>query len=263
MTRKRKRTQDFEIDLTIRNEDFIRPPRDTQRNWLLNGALNEVADNLASLDRLAKRFVPGASGWRGEDRRQAVLADDEIMESWQIPLMQAMAEVACASHGDILEVGFGRGISADFIQQQGVRSHTVIECNDDIVGRFHHWRERHPHSDIHLAHGLWQDVLGGLGNFDGVFFHTYPLDQAEAIEQIGGSVTFAEHFFAHAAAHLNEGGVFTYLSNEMDSLSRSHQRRLFAHFREITMQVVRDLQLPEDVADAWWADSMIVVGATR
>ena len=158
----------------------------------------------------------------------------------------------------------GRGISAEFIQQQGVRSHTVIECNDAIVATgFKAWRERYPERDIRLAHGLWQDLLGGLGRFDGLFFHTYPLNQDEAIEQIGTSATFAEHFFAQAAAHLREGGVFTYLSNEMDSLGRTHQRRLFEHFSEIQVRIVRGLPLPADVADAWWADSMAVVKAVK
>ena len=144
-----------------------------------------------------------------------------------------------------------------------MRSHTVIECNDDVVRRFEAWREGYPDADIRLAHGLWQDVLDGLGTFDGVFFHTYPLTEAEFVEQIGDSSTFAEHFFPHAAAHLSPGGIFTYLSNEMDSLGRTHQRRLLAHFSEVSVKVVDALPIPPDVADAWWSDSMVVVKATK
>ena len=40
MTRKIKRFRDFEIELRLKNEDFIRPPVDAQRNWLLNRALS-------------------------------------------------------------------------------------------------------------------------------------------------------------------------------------------------------------------------------
>ena len=167
------------------------------------------------------------------------------------------------AHGDVLEIGFGRGVSATFIQKRGARSHTVIECNDDIVRRFETWRKSYPDADIRLHHGLWQDVLGDLGHFDGVFFHTYPLTEAEFVAQIGESSTFAEHFFPHAAAHLSQGGVFTYLSNEIDSLSRTHQRLLLEHFSEINMRVVSPLPIEADVADAWWADSMVVVKATR
>ena len=63
----------------------------------------------------------------------------------------------------------------------------VIECNDSIVRRFETWRASYPDRDIRLAHGLWQDVLDGLGQFDAVFFHTYPLNETDFIEQIAES----------------------------------------------------------------------------
>ena len=56
MTKKIKRTENFEIVLEIKTADFIRPPRDAQRNALLNNALNEFSDNLHALDKLAVRF---------------------------------------------------------------------------------------------------------------------------------------------------------------------------------------------------------------
>ena len=58
MTRRIRRHRDFEVSLEIKNEGFIRPPRDSQRNWLLNKAVAEFADNLQALDALAARFVP-------------------------------------------------------------------------------------------------------------------------------------------------------------------------------------------------------------
>ena len=82
------------------------------------------------------------------------------------------------------------------------------------------------------------------------------------MEYVHGSVTFAEHFFATAAAHLRPGGVFTYFSNEIDSLSRGHQRALFRHFTTLSLRLV-ELELPADVKDAWWADSMAVVSAFK
>ena len=141
MTKKIKRTENFQIALEIRNEDFIRPPRHAQRNALLNNALSEFSDNLNALNKLAVRFVPGKLQIALEDRTQKLLSDDEIMEKWQIPLMQAMAEVVTESHGDILEIGFGCGVSATMIQEQTVQSHTIIECNDSVVKRFLEWKE--------------------------------------------------------------------------------------------------------------------------
>jgi guanidinoacetate N-methyltransferase len=185
------------------------------------------------------------------------------MEDWQIPVMQAMAEIATHTHGDVLEVGFGRGVSATFIQQAGVRSHTVVECNDGVVERFHRWREQYAGYDIRLIHGRWQDTTAQLEAYDAVFFHTYPLDDEEYVENVVRSVTFAQHFFPTAAAHLRPGGVFTYLTNEADSLSRAHQRLLLQHFRSFAASVVAPLALPEDSRDDLWADSMVLIEATR
>jgi guanidinoacetate N-methyltransferase len=162
----------------------------------------------------------------------------------------------------VLEIGFGRGVSATHIQHHGVRSHTIVECNDSVLSRFERWRQQFPERDIRIVPGLWQDVIGTLGEFDSVFFHTYALDEDESVELLAGSVTFAAHFFPVAAAHLRAGGVFTYLTNEIDSIGRAHQRLLFEHFSTFRAQRVA-LTLPADVRDAWWADSMIVIEAVR
>lgn len=262
MTRKIKRTEDFEIVLEIKTEDFIRPPRDAQRNALLNNALNEFSDNLQALHQSASRFVPGKPQISLDDRTQKVLSDEEIMEEWQIPLMQAMADAVTQSHGNILEIGFGCGISATMIQEQNVRSHTIIECNDSVVERFLEWEELFKDKEINLVHGLWQDTIDDLGRFDGIFFHTYPLNEEEYMKNVHGRATFAEHFFETAAKHLYPGGVFTYFSNEIDSLSRGHQRALLKHFSSFSLTVI-DLELPEDINDTWWADSMVIVKAVK
>lgn len=262
MTKKIKRTENFEIVLEIKTEDFIRPPREAQRNALLNNALNEFSDNLQALDKLAVRFVTGKPQIALEDRTQKILSDEEIMEEWQIPLMQAMAEVVTESHGDILEIGFGYGVSATLIQEQKVLSHTIIECNDFVVKTFLEWKELFKDKKINLVHGLWQDTIDDLGLFDGIFFHTYPLNEEEYMKNVHGRTTFAEHFFETAAKHLHPGGVFTYFSNEIDSLGRGHQRALFKHFSSVSLKVI-NLELPDDINDTWWADSMVIVKAVK
>lgn len=263
MTRRLRRHRDFEVVLQITRDDFIQPPRTSQRNWLLNRALNEFVDDLQHLDELARRFVAGREEPRLADRTQATLSDDEIMEDWQIPVMRAMAEIASQTGGDVLEVGFGRGISASMIQEHGVRSHTVVECNDDVVVRYQRWREQYPGRDIRLVHGRWQDTVEQLDAYDGIFFHTYPLNEEEYVENVVRSVTFAQHFFPTAAEHLRPGGIFTYLTNETDSLSRAHQRLVFRYFREFTLRRVAPLVLPEESRDDLWGDSMVVIRAVK
>lgn len=262
MTRKIRRSKAYELRLDLGDDSFIRPPNDAQRNWLLNRFMREAGDDLQALDGIARRFVPGAPRDLPADMRHAMLSDEQIMEDWQLPLMEAMATIAARSGGDVLEIGFGRGVSAGAIQRHGVRSHTIVECNESVIERFEAWRASLPDRDIRMVPGLWQDVIGSLGDFDAVFFHTYALDEDEAIELVAGSVTFAAHFFPVAAAHLRPGGVFTYLTNEIDSIGRAHQRLLLEHFSTFRVQRVA-LKLPLDVRDAWWADSMMVIEAVK
>jgi guanidinoacetate N-methyltransferase len=263
MTRQVRRHEHFELSLDITSPEFIRPPREAQRRWLLNRALTEFMWDLEQLHELAKQMVPGSEGTLAQDRTNTVLTDAEIMEDWQIPVMQAMARHAAAGGGDVLEIGFGRGVSAEMIQRHGVRSHTIVECNDSVVDRFDRWRAAHHDRDIRLIHARWQDAAQQLAQYDAVFFHTYPLNADEMVEYVARSVTFAEHFFETAATSLRSGGVFTYLTNEIDSLSRAHQRLLFRHFRKVELEVVGPLELSPDSRDDLWGRSMVVVGAIK
>jgi guanidinoacetate N-methyltransferase len=262
MSRKFRRTPDFEISLDVKNDRFIAPPRDAQRNWLLNKAVAEFADDLNQIHKLAARFVAGVDVLQIGERTHTVLTDDEIMEDWQIPLMRAMAVIATELHGDLLEVGFGRGVSANIIQELGVRSHTIVECNESVIERFHHWKVDYPGRDIRILEGRWQDVTDQYTEYDAIFFHTYPLSEQEYVDQAVNSATFAEHFFPTASRYLRPGGIFTYMTNEIDSLSRGHQRALLRHFNSFGVHL-QPLELPTNVRDTWWADSMVIVRAMK
>lgn len=258
MTQRIRRFPEFNITLQIRDDDFINAPRDFQKNWMINRALDECADDLLHADKIVGRFV------RGTDRndQQAVPDDQKIMEDWQIPLMKSMAGIVTEGHGDILEIGFGRGIAATYVQEFGAHSHTIVECSDEIAKSFNKWKSDYEGNNIQFIHGKWQDVLDKLDMYDGILFHTNVNNQDEFIEYVLKSVTFAEHFFATAARYLRKGGIFTYLTHEIDSFSRRHQRALLQYFQSLTLSVL-PLSLPEDCRDLWWADSMVVVKAVR
>lgn len=264
--RRVRRSEGYEVQLTIKEDSFINPPRAIQRSAVINRALKEFAADIEAIDEQAKHFVPGSVSTEIReinDRTHTKLSDQEIMEDWQIPLMQGMADVICATRGDILEIGFGRGISSDMIQEHTVKSHTIIECNEQVItDYFQQWKAIYPEANIRMVKGLWQDTIDDLGLFDGIFFHTYPLNEQEYMKYVQESITFAEHFFEHASSHLNPGGAFTYFSNEIDSLSREHQRLLLEHFSSFSIQKVA-LHMPEDVKDIWWANSIIVVKAVK
>ncbi|SDL27651.1 class I SAM-dependent methyltransferase [Kriegella aquimaris] len=262
--KKIKRSHEFEVVVEIKDSNFIKPPREAQRNAVVNRAVKEFTADLNALNEQTKRFVPGRSvDFLSEDREQKILQDDQIMEDWLIPVMQVMAKVIAEKGGDILEIGFGRGISAEMLQEFPIDSHTIIECNDAVIAKyFDNWKEKYVERKINLVKGLWQVTIDDLGLFDGIFFHTYPLNEDEYMRYVNGSITFAEHFFAHAQAHLKTGGAFTYFSNEIGSLSREHQRILLQHFSSFSVQIV-PLKMPDDVTDTWWADSIAVVKAIK
>ena len=255
----------FRLDL---HEDgsLVSTPRSSQRTWMLNQAMSEFADDLNYLHDLAIKLVPGSESRLRErypDIEQVPLSDQEIMEDWQLPLMQAMARHVAESHGDVLEIGFGRGVSAEYIQREGVRSHTVVEPNRHSIQKYYRpWRARYLERDIKLVEGRWQDVGDKLSRYDGIFFHAFPLNEEEFIRHILQSITYAEHAMADMVALLRPHGVFTYLSTEIDSLSRRHQRLLFKHFASISLHV-EPLQVPHDTRDAWWAPTMVVVKAVK
>ena len=77
----------------------------------------------------------------------------------------------------------------------------------------------------------------------------------------GTAYHHAGEFFPLAAAKLRPGGVMTYFSCEIDTLSRGHQRLLLEHFDSFQVSVVRGLEPPVG-CQYWWASSMVVVEAT-
>ena len=132
-----RRYKQFDVSVTLKDDNFISPPRESQRSWLLRRALNEFADDLVALDEASKHMVSGSARvhlqqeWSGSgvkyDDTQLIIQGQQVMQDWERPLMKAMAEIVTESHGDILELGFGMAISATYIQEFGCRSYTVIE----------------------------------------------------------------------------------------------------------------------------------------
>ena len=242
----------------------IPAPRIRQRRWLVSQFQRETRENFEALHSIARSMVTGnAHPHLPRDLSDDKLSHQEIMEDWQTPMMKTMAEIVARGHGDVLEIGFGRGVSSTMIQELGVRRHTIVEMNPHCIANyFQPWIKKHRDASIELVEGRWQDVMDQLDTYDGVFFHAFPMSAQEFVEFVAESVTFAEHFFPSASSLLNPGGVFTYLSTEVDSLSRGHQRSLFKHFSEIRTRV-QPLSVPQDTKDAWWVNQMVVVSAHK
>ena len=95
----------------------------------------------------------------------------EVMMDWEDSLMQASANYVCQNGGDILEIGFGMGISAGYIQSHNINSHTIVENHPDILPRLIEWASDKP--NVTVVEGSWYDKLNELGKYDGIFYDTY------------------------------------------------------------------------------------------
>ena len=271
-----RRFNELEISLRLKDKKFISPPHQAQRNWVIRRALDEFADDLRALDQVTKQFVPGSARprlgaqleWGNSEARfdqsQLIIGNQQVMQDWEHPLMKAMAEVVTETHGDVLELGFGMAISATYIQEFGVRSYTVVEANREVARYFQEWKSRYPGRDIRMIQGKWHDVADQIESeaYDGVFFDTVPTDEQEYTREVIDNAVMAEDFFPVAARSLRKGGVFTWYTNEIDSLSRRHQRLILKYFSSFSVSIVKPLAPPVD-CHYWFADSMAVVKAVK
>jgi len=93
-----------------------------------------------------------------------------IMMDWEHPVMSASAAYVTDGGGDILEIGFGMGISAGYIQSHSISSHTIIEPHPQMVQKAVEWSNGK--SNVTIVSQSWADVTGSLGRYDGIFYDT-------------------------------------------------------------------------------------------
>ena len=132
-----------------------------------------------------------------EDDKIVTDDDREVMMSWEAPIMEKSAEYICQSKGDILEIGFGMGICSDYIQAQGVNSHTIVEIHPQIIERLKTWASGK--SNVIIVEGDWYTV-DGLSTYDGIFLDTFGDDNFN-------------NFKDFALAKIKSGGKITYWNN--------------------------------------------------
>jgi len=122
----------------------------------------------------------------------------EVMMNWEAVIMEKSAEYVCHNNGDILEIGFGMGICSDYIQSQGVNSHTIIEIHPEIIEKLKIWAEGK--SNVTIIEGDWSSVED-LSTYDGIFIDTYGDDNwsdfkdfALAKAKSGAKITYWNNF---------------------------------------------------------------------
>jgi len=119
----------------------------------------------------------------------------EVMMDWEDTLMSASAAYVTENGGDILEIGFGMGISADYIQSHSIKSHTICENHPQIIPLALDWASNKP--NVTIITGSWYSNLNNLSTYDGLFYDTYGDPDGE-------------YFFTSLANLMNVGGKATW-----------------------------------------------------
>ncbi|MDO8183660.1 MAG: class I SAM-dependent methyltransferase [bacterium] len=154
------------------------------------------------------------------DEHTLKICGHPVMEDWEVPYMKELAKIATSKGGVILEVGFGMGIAASFIQQADITNHIIVEANHEVAERARLFSKT-ANSTVEIKEGLWEEVIDQIPNnsVDGILFDTYPLSESE-IHQNHFS------FFKSAFKKLKIGGILTYYSDEIKSYHSNHWQKL-------------------------------------
>lgn len=99
--------------------------------------------------------------------------DKQVMMEWEKPYMEHCIDILYPV-GNVLEIGFGLGYSADRIQFHKPKSHTIIECDPIVLTKLEIWARDKP--NVKIVRGRWQETMHSLGIFDEIFMDDYPLE---------------------------------------------------------------------------------------
>ena len=144
---------------------------------------------------------------KGVDNKDILVGDEQyqVMMEWEKPYMEALVDRLKPS-GDVLEIGFGLGYSANAIQKYDISTHTIIECDPEVLIKLREWAKRQKHKVI-IVEGSWQEVLSTIDQrFDSIFMDDYPLDEYPDPEFVR---TF-HFYFSIIKRNVNKDARFTF-----------------------------------------------------
>lgn len=104
-----------------------------------------------------------------------------VMDSASQKLMEMYAYIVCQNKGDVLDIGFGMGYSAQKMWELA-DSYTCIEVNPVIYKRASKWAE--DKLNVNIIFGDWFEIIPQLGlQFDGIFMDTHDDPNYNKFEQ--------------------------------------------------------------------------------
>jgi protein arginine N-methyltransferase 2 len=97
-----------------------------------------------------------------------------VMMDWEDTIMYASAQYVAENGGNILEIGYGMGISANYIQSFRPKSHTIVEIHPEIARVASGWGRKQ--EGVTILQGDWYKIKSQIeerGPYDGIFYDAY------------------------------------------------------------------------------------------
>lgn len=187
-------------------------------------------------------------------KKELLIKSYQVMQRWEDNYMKSLAAIATSQGGSVLEVGFGMGISAGYIEKsKKIKLHTVIECHPAVINTAQKmFRKQVRQGRMKILKGFWEEVTRKIPakSFDGILFDSCPL---------GSGVEFFQFFPFFKAAYrlLKDDGIFTYFSDEPLEISRRHLIELHkAGFKNIKYKLCR--VCPPRGCEYWTHNTIVV-----
>ncbi|AXI61430.1 hypothetical protein DLD99_13435 [Pseudomonas kribbensis] len=158
------------------------------------------------------------------------IGESYVMHEWERPLIRRMVDDLALTHKDeVLEVGFGMGISATMIQQALPARHTIVEPHPTVLQRAREWKSGR--LGVQLVPGYWQSLEGTHKRFSAIFFDPFSDDMGSVIEENLGFIKFASQSL------LNDGGRLAMFCIH-PWLDEQYQQHIFRFYRRVEISPV-------------------------
>lgn len=132
-----------------------------------------------------------------------------VMNKGSKSLTEIYSHIVCQNKGDVLDVGFGMGFSANKMSELS-DTYTCIEINPQIYETAKEWAKDKP--NVTILFGDWIDIIPTLDKkFDGIFMDTHDdsnyskfEDYCKLISNDGCILSIWNYFSIRNRSELNE-----------------------------------------------------------
>tara|TARA_Y100000389_G_scaffold21353_1_gene18322 strand:- start:5147 stop:5749 length:603 start_codon:yes stop_codon:yes gene_type:complete len=118
-----------------------------------------------------------------------------VMAKGAKSITEIYSYIVCQNKGDVLDVGFGMGFSANKMLELA-DTYTCIEINPQIYETAKEWAKDKP--NVTIIFGDWIDIIPTLDKkFDGIFFDTHNDSNSHLVEEYVKLVSKEGTIFSH------------------------------------------------------------------